>query len=63
MKSPLAKSLKLSLFHAPQRVFLNYAVGPWVSVTGHETALARGNPALRKEEVRIKKEEMSSRIS
>ena len=24
--------------------FLNYAVGPWVSVAGRETALARGNP-------------------
>jgi len=26
--------------------FCNYAVGPWVSVAGRETALARGNPAL-----------------
>lgn len=25
------------------------AVGPWVSVAGRETALARGNPALRME--------------
>jgi hypothetical protein len=25
--------------------FCNYAVGPWVSVAGRETALARGNPA------------------
>jgi len=37
-----------------RREFCNYAVGPWVSVAGRETALARGNPAIRKEEVRIK---------
>jgi DNA-directed RNA polymerase subunit alpha len=28
--------------------FCNYAVGPWVSVAGRETALARGNPAKRR---------------
>src|SRR6266568_7390046 len=28
--------------------FYNYAVGPWVSVAGRETALARGNPAKRR---------------
>jgi hypothetical protein len=28
--------------------FCNYAVGPWVSVAGRETALARGNPAMKK---------------
>ena len=38
--------------------FLNYAVGPWVSVAGRETALARGNPVLRKEEVRRQKDEV-----
>src|SRR5207247_11384633 len=30
--------------------FCNYAVGPWASVAGRETALARGNPAIRKGE-------------
>src|SRR6266496_2646395 len=28
--------------------FCNYAVGPWVSVSGRETALARGNPVKRR---------------
>ena len=32
--------------------FCNCAVGPWVSVAGRGTALARGNPAIRKEEAR-----------
>ena len=27
--------------------FLSYAVGPWVSVAGRETALVRGNPAKK----------------
>jgi hypothetical protein len=30
---------------SPRSEFCNYAVGPWVSVAGRETALARGNPA------------------
>ena len=37
--------------------FCNYAVGPWVSVAGRGTALARGNPAIRKEEARTQKDE------
>jgi hypothetical protein len=48
-----------ALYSTLRSEFLNYAVGPWVSVAGRETTLARGNPAIRKEEVRIKKDEMS----
>jgi hypothetical protein len=47
-KWALAKSVVRCLFHARSE-FCNYAVGPWVSVAGRETALARGNPAIRKE--------------
>jgi hypothetical protein len=54
----LAKPLVRCLFPARSE-FCNYAVGPWVSVAGRETTLARGNPAIRKEEVRIQKDEMS----
>jgi hypothetical protein len=43
-KWPLAKPVVRCLFHARSE-FCNYAVGPWVSVAGRETALARGNPA------------------
>src|SRR4029453_11079178 len=36
-------------FYSPLRSeFCNYAVGPWVSVSGRETALARGNPVKRR---------------
>jgi DNA-directed RNA polymerase subunit alpha len=35
------------LFHARSE-FCNYAVGPWVSVAGRQTTLARGNPAKRR---------------
>jgi len=34
-----------ALYSTLRSEFLNYAVGPWVSVAGRETALARGNPA------------------
>ena len=44
-KWTLAKSVVRCLFHARSE-FCNYAVGPWVSVAGRETALAGGNPAL-----------------
>jgi len=43
-----------ALYSMLRSEFLKHAVGPWVSVAGRETALARGNPAIRKEEVRIK---------
>jgi hypothetical protein len=41
----------------------NYAVGPWVSVAGRETALARGNPAIQKEELRRQKDEVPPGLS
>jgi hypothetical protein len=43
--------------------FYNYAVGPWVSVAGRGTALARGNPAIRKEEARTQKDEVPPGLS
>ena len=43
--------------------FCNYAVGPWVSVAGRETALARGNPAIRKEEARTQKDQVPPGLS
>jgi hypothetical protein len=49
---------RIALYSTLRSEFCDYAVGPWVSVAGRETALARGNPALRKEEVRIQKKEM-----
>ena len=38
-----------ALYSTLRSEFCNYAVGPWVSVAGRETTLARGNPAIRKE--------------
>ena len=46
ISTSLAKPPKCPLFHARSE-FCNYAVGPWVSVAGRETTLARGNPALK----------------
>ena len=43
--------------------FVNYAVGPWVSVAGRGTALARGNPAIRKEEARTQKYQVPRGLS
>ena len=43
--------------------FCNYAVGPWVSVAGRGTALARGNPAIRKEEARTQKDRVPPGLS
>ena len=43
--------------------FCNYAVGPWVSVAGRGTALARGNPAIRKEEARTQKDQVPPGLS
>jgi hypothetical protein len=34
-----------ALYSTLRSEFLNYAVGPWVSVARREAALARGNPA------------------
>ncbi len=36
-----------ALYSTLRSEFCNYAVGPWASVAGRETALARGNPALK----------------
>jgi hypothetical protein len=38
---------KSRLYSKLRSEFCNYAVGPWVSVAGRETALARGNPAMK----------------
>ncbi|OLD70323.1 MAG: hypothetical protein AUG90_01710 [Verrucomicrobia bacterium 13_1_20CM_4_55_9] len=43
------QNLWFVVYSTLRREFCNYAVGPWVSVAGRETALARGNPAIRKE--------------